>query len=175
SRFDARFRQGVVNTFFFTIFFLAGSLGLGLGLAILLDQKVRGDGIFRTIFLYPFALAFIVTGTIWRWMLQPQGGVNMLPTLVGLPKLDLPWLTTRQQVWRFDWQDVPMYLAAITALVLLALAWSAWRGRRGRRATYLGVIGVGLGVWAAFGAPGVSILAYSEMHGFNVAFIGIVL
>ena len=175
SRFDARFRQGLVNTFFFTIFFLAGSLGIGLGLAILLDQKVRGEGIFRTIFLYPFALAFIVTGTIWRWMLQPQGGVNVLPTLVGLPKLDLPWLTTRQQVWRFDWQDVPAYLAAIVALVLVALAFSAWRDRRSRRASVYGIIGVALGAWAAFGAPGVSILPYSELHGFNVAFIGIVL
>ena len=180
SRINARFRQDLVNTFFFTIFFLAGCLGLGLGLAILLDQKVRGEAIFRTIFLYPFALAFIVTGTIWRWLLQPQGGVNVLPTLVGLPKLDLPWLTTRQQVWRFDWQDVPAFLAVVVALVLLLLAWRAWRnsglgsGARGRVAVF-GVLGAGLGAWGAFGAPGVSILPYSEMHGFNVAFIGIVL
>src|SRR5690606_6555891 len=107
SRFNARFRQDLTNTFFFTLFFLAGYLALGLGLAILLDQKVRGEAVFRTIFLYPFALAFIVTGTIWRWLLQPQGGLNVLPTLIGLPKLELAWLTTRQQVWRFDWQSVP--------------------------------------------------------------------
>ncbi len=175
SRFNARFRQDLVNTFFFTLFFLAGCLGLGLGLAILLDQKVRGEGIFRTIFLYPFALAFIVTGTIWRWMLQPQGGVNVLPTLVGLPKLELPWLTTRQQVWRFNWQDVPAFIAVAVAVVLLVLGWRAWRGgRRGRGAALL-LVGTGLGGWAALGAPGVSILPYAELHGFNVAFIGIVL
>lgn len=175
SRFNARFRQDLVNTFFFTLFFLAGCLALGLGLAILLDQRVRGEAIFRTIFLYPFALAFIVTGTIWRWLLQPQGGLNVLPTLVGLPQLELPWLSTRQQVWRFDWQTVPAFLAVIAGLVLVALAWRAWRESRRSRAAVLGVLGAGLGVWGAFGAPGVSILPYSELHGFNVAFIGIVL
>lgn len=175
SRFNARFRQTLVNAFFFTAFFLAGCLGVGLGLAVLLDQKVRGEGIFRTIFLYPFALAFIVTGTIWRWMLQPQGGVNVLPTLVGLPKLEWPWLTTRQQLWRFDWQDVPSYLFGLVAVVLLALAVGAWRDQRRGRAAGLGVVGAALGGWAAFGAPGVSILPFSELHGFNVAFIGIVL
>lgn len=175
SRFNARFRQDLTNTFFFTVFFLAGCLGLGLGLAILLDQKVRGEAIFRTIFLYPFALAFIVTGTIWRWLLQPQGGVNVLPTLVGLPKLELPWLTTRLQVWRFDWQRVPAYLAVIAALALLLFGWRAWRDERRGRAVAFGFLGVGLGTWGALGAPGVNVLPYSELHGFNVAFIGIVL
>jgi len=175
SRFNARFRQDLVNTFFFTLFFLVGCLGLGLGLAILLDQRVRGEAVFRTIFLFPFALAFIVTGTIWRWMLQPQGGLNVLPTLVGLPKLELPWLTTRQQVWRFDWRHLPAYLAVIVALVLLIFAWRAWRNQRRGRGATLGVVALALGVWGGFGAPGLTFLPYSELHGFNVAFIGIVL
>jgi glucose/mannose transport system permease protein len=60
---DVRFRQDLVNTFFFTIFFLAGCLGLGLGLAFLLDQDVKGEGFFRTLFLFPMSLSFVVTGT----------------------------------------------------------------------------------------------------------------
>lgn len=82
---DTRFRQSLVNNVFFTLFFIAGSLGLGLSLAIALDRSPKGEGFFRTVFLFPMALSFIVTGTIWRWMLQPKGGVNLLPTLVGLP------------------------------------------------------------------------------------------
>lgn len=176
SRFNARFRQDLVNTFFFTLFFLLGCLALGLGLAILLDQRVKGEAIFRTIFLFPFALAFIVTGTIWRWMLQPQGGLNLLPTLVGLPRLELPWLTTRQQIWRFDWQNLPALLAVVVSVILLLAAWVSWRkGRRGLRGGVLGASAALLGGWGALGAPGVNILPYSELHGFNVAFVGIVL
>ncbi len=174
SRFNARFRQDLVNTFFFTLFFLAGCIGLGLGLAILLDQRVKGEAIFRTIFLFPFALAFIVTGTIWRWMLQPQGGVNVLPNLAGLPRLELPWLTTRAQIWQFDWQNLLAYIAVFTALVLLFLAWQAWRDNR-RRTWVLGAAAVLLGLWGTFGGPGVTVLPYSETHGFNLAFIGIIL
>jgi ABC-type sugar transport system permease subunit len=58
---------------------------LGLGLAFLLDQDVKGEGFFRTLFLFPMSLSFVVTGTVWRWMLQPRGGLNVLPTTVGLP------------------------------------------------------------------------------------------
>jgi len=45
----------------------------------LLDQGPKGEGFFRTIFLFPMSLSFIVTGTIWRWMLQPQGGSTSCP------------------------------------------------------------------------------------------------
>jgi glucose/mannose transport system permease protein len=94
---DVRFRQDLVNTFFFTIFFLAGCLGLGLSLAFLLDQNVRGEGFFRTLFLFPMSLSFVVTGTIWRWMLQPRGGVNVLPTTVGLEPLEFPGSPTARR------------------------------------------------------------------------------
>ena len=175
SRLDARFRQDLVNTFFFTLFFLGSCLGLGLALAILLDQKVRFEAFFRTLFLFPFALAFIVTGTIWRWMLQPQGGVNVLPTLVGLPPLQLRWLTSRTQIWQFNWQNLLAYLGGITALILLWLTWRAWRrGNRGQAFT-LGGIALALGIWSVSGAPGITILPFEETHGFNVAFVGIIL
>lgn len=172
---NTRFRQDLVNTFFFTAFFLAGCLGLGLGLAVLLDQNVRGEGFFRTVFLYPFALAFIVTGTVWRWLLQPSGGVNALPELIGLPRLSFRWLTTRRQIWRFDWNDLPTITGVVVAVVLLYLAWRAWRaGKRGRAWTASGLT-VLVGAWALFAAPGVSLLPFPETHGFNVAFVGIVL
>ena len=76
SGLNVRFRQDLISTLFFTVFFIAGCLGLGLGLALLLDRSPRAEGLWRTIFLFPMSLSFIVTGTIWRWMLQPQGGLK---------------------------------------------------------------------------------------------------
>ena len=69
---QSNFRISLVNTFFFTIFFVGGCIIVGLFLAILLDQRIVGEAFFRTVFLFPMALSFVVTGTIWRWMLQPK-------------------------------------------------------------------------------------------------------
>lgn len=172
---DVRFRQDLVNTFFFTLFFLAGCLGVGLFLAFLLDQDVAGEGFFRTLFLFPMSLSFVVTGTIWRWLLQPRGGLNVLPTVVGLEPLEYRWLTDRRQVWQFDWNDLPTYTAVLVAVVLAGVAISAWRnGRRVRAGAALGSALL-VAIWAATGARGVALLPYPERHGFNVAFVGIVL
>lgn len=171
---NTRFRQDLVNTFFFTAFFLAGCLGLGLGLAVLLDRNVRGEGFFRTVFLYPFALAFIVTGTVWRWLLQPSGGVNALPEMVGLPRLSFRWLTTRRQVWRFDWNDLPAVTAVVVALVLAYLGWRAWSAGRRARAWPAFGLALLLVAWAFTLGRDVALLPYPELHGFNVAFVGIV-
>ena len=58
--------------------FIGGGMGLGLLLAILLDQKVRAEGLLRTNYLYPMALSFIVTGTAWKWLLNPGLGLEHL-------------------------------------------------------------------------------------------------
>jgi len=175
DRSESRFRQDLVNTFFFTIFFLAGCLGLGLGLAILLEQNVRGEGFFRTVFLFPMALAFIVTGTVWRWMLQPQGGVNVLPTFVGLPPGEFGWLSSRQQIWQFNWQHLPFYTGLLVSAIFLFLFVSALRRGDRRRSVIMGVITLGLALWTFTGGRQVTVLPFPETHGFNLAFIGIIL
>jgi len=172
---EARFRQDLVNLVFFTVFFIVATLGLGLILAMALDRGVRGEGFFRTVFLFPFALSFIVTGTVWRWMLQPQGGVNLLPTYVGLPRGQFVWLTSREQVWRFDWNLVPSFTVLLIALVLLAVAWRAWQqGQRPRAAVALG-LGLVLGAYALTGARDIAMLPFPERRGFNLALIGIII
>src|SRR5690606_27482364 len=113
---DIRFRQDLVNMLFFTLLFVGGCLAAGLFLATLIDQGIRGEGFFRTVFLFPMSLSFIVTGTIWRWLLQPRGGVNVLPTLVGLPRLEWLWVTHRGQTLTFDWQRLPLYGAVAIGL-----------------------------------------------------------
>jgi glucose/mannose transport system permease protein len=172
---DGRFRQDMVSTVFFTLFFIAGCLLLGLLLAILIDQKPRGEGFFRGIFLFPFALSLVVTGTIWRWLLQPQGGINVLPTLVGLPAGRFAWLTSRDQVWGFEWDALPMILALVGAAALAAAAVAAFRSARRRRALGLGAGAALLAGWALLGGRDLELLAFPEPHGFNLAFVGILI
>ena len=59
------------------------SLFIGFILAALLDQKTRFENTFRTIFLYPFALSFIVTGLVWQWILNPEYGVEKIIRSIG--------------------------------------------------------------------------------------------
>ena len=172
---DVRFRQDMVSTVFFTVFFIGGCLLLGLLLAVLIDQKPKGEGFFRSLFLFPFALSFVVTGTIWRWLLQPEGGVNQLPGLVGLPPAGFGWLTSTRRVWRFDWNHLPLIVGVLAVAVLAAVALSARRAGKRRRAIVSGACALGVAGWAAAFAPGLRLLPYAEPHGFNLAFIGIVL
>ncbi len=72
--------------------FIGGSMALGLLLAILLDQKVRAEGLLRTIYLYPMALSFIVTGTAWKWILNPGLGIEHLMQQWGFTNFEFGWL-----------------------------------------------------------------------------------
>lgn len=173
---DVRFRQDLVNMLCFTLLFVGASLLLGLALAVLIDQQVRGESLFRTIFLFPMSLSLVVTGTMWRWMLQPRGGVNVVPALFGGEPWSFLWLSSRAQHLRFNWQHLPKYLAVVLAAggLMAAIRW-ARRGRRLRSA--LGGLGAGavLG-WALLG-PGsqLKLLPFPEPHGFNDALVGVVL
>src|SRR5690606_25283035 len=66
----------IQNLFIYGVCMLVLSFVIGFVLAALLDQKIRFENTFRTIFLYPFALSFIVTGLVWQWILNPQFGIQ---------------------------------------------------------------------------------------------------
>src|SRR2546428_11239545 len=89
-----KFQADIVNTIHFTVFFLAGCLILGLGAAVLLDQKLRGTIIFQNVFMFPLAISFIVTGTVWRWIFNPNYGLNALFHNLHLDFLQSGWLTS---------------------------------------------------------------------------------
>jgi glucose/mannose transport system permease protein len=65
---------------------------LGLGLAILLDQKIRGEGVLRPIYLYPMALSFIVTGVAWKWFLDPGIGLEHVMHQWGWESFSFRWI-----------------------------------------------------------------------------------
>ncbi len=88
-----RFQLDIRNTVVFTVLFVVACLVIGLSLAALLDRRVKGEGFFRSIYLFPMAVSFIVTGVVWRWLLAPSSGVNILPEKVGLPAASTGWYT----------------------------------------------------------------------------------
>ncbi|MFQ5576202.1 MAG: carbohydrate ABC transporter permease, partial [Anaerolineae bacterium] len=96
---NQRFQIDLRNTVSFTVLFLVACLVIGFVLAFLLDQRIRGEGIFRSIFLFPMAISFIVTGVVWRWLLSPGStglgstGVNLLFDKLGLGFLKWGWFT----------------------------------------------------------------------------------
>jgi glucose/mannose transport system permease protein len=87
--------------------FVLLSLFTGLALAILIDQRIRGENVLRSIFLYPLAVSFVVTGTVWSWLLNPGLGIQKLVN-------DLGWIS-----FRFDWlvdRDMAIWTIVIAAV-----------------------------------------------------------
>lgn len=80
------------NLFIFSSLFITICLVFGLLLAIFIDQKVKFEGIFRTIYLYPMALSFIATGTVWQWMLNPGLGFQKLIVQMGFQNFTFDWI-----------------------------------------------------------------------------------
>jgi glucose/mannose transport system permease protein len=87
-----RWDTAMNNLFIFGALFIVISMALGLLLAILLDQKVRTEGVLRTIYLYPMALSLIVTGTAWKWILNPGLGIESVIRGWGFESFRFDWL-----------------------------------------------------------------------------------
>lgn len=127
---DQRFAVDVRNTLLFTGVFVIGSLLLGFFLAVMLDQGLRGEGFFRSLFLFPMAISYIVTGVVWRWLMNPAtgsrtSGLNLLFSYVGLDFLQNAWHTTPKwgmaaialaAIWQMSGYTMALYLAGLRAI-----------------------------------------------------------
>lgn len=80
------------NLWVFAGLYILLTLALGLTLAILIDQKIRAENTFRSIFLYPMALSFIVTGTAWKWLLDPGVGLERTVRSLGWESFTFGWI-----------------------------------------------------------------------------------
>lgn len=113
-----------VNTFQLVVGFTLASLVFGLGLAILLDRKIRFENTFRTIYLLPMSLSFVVTAQFWLWMYNFENGVaNIVLGTVGLGPVN--WIGNSQVVlwaivfaltWQFSGYTMVVYLAGLRAI-----------------------------------------------------------
>lgn len=102
-----RFHVAMQNMAIFGVLFIGGAMALGILLAIFLDQKVRGEGVLRTIYLYPMAVSMIVTGTAWKWMLNPGLGLEHLMHQWGFEGFVFDWLIR---------QDMAIYCVVIAGV-----------------------------------------------------------
>ena len=98
---------------------------IGLLLAIFLDQKIRLEGALRTVYLYPLALSFVVTGTAWKWILNPGLGVERLVRQAGWASFSFDWLVTSEMsiycvviaaVWQSAGFVMAMFLAGLRGI-----------------------------------------------------------
>ncbi|PXW98143.1 carbohydrate ABC transporter membrane protein 1 (CUT1 family) [Sphaerotilus hippei] len=87
-----RWMVALKNLGIFSVLFIGVGMAVGLLLAILLDQKIRAEGVLRTIYLYPMALSFIVTGTAWKWILNPGLGIEHVVQSWGFESFTFGWL-----------------------------------------------------------------------------------
>ncbi len=122
---DPIFWTSLVNNFLFMLLFIPTSLIIGLLLAILLDQKIRREGVFRSIYLLPFALSFVVTAYLWQWMFVQDGVLNNVLEFFGLGFLELRWISDPNialisvsiaLVWQFSGYIMLIFLAAMRSI-----------------------------------------------------------
>lgn len=112
----------VSNIFIFGVLFIGFSTTIGLALAILIDQKIRAEGLLRTVYLYPMALSFIVTGTAWKWILNPGLGLERMLHIWGWESFKFDWLVNTEYaiytlviagVWQSSGFVMALFLAAL--------------------------------------------------------------
>jgi len=115
----------VNNLAIFAILYILFCTVIGLLLAILLDQKIRAEGFLRPIFLYPMALSFIVTGTAWKWFLDPGIGLEHIMHQWGWESFEFGWIKDRTfaiytvviaAVWQSSGFVMAMFLAGLRGI-----------------------------------------------------------
>ena len=115
----------VVNLAVFAALYITICIAIGLTLAIFLDQKIRGEGVLRPIFLYPMALSFIVTGTAWKWFMDPGIGLKHTMHLWGWESFKFDWIKDRNMaiytiviaaVWQTSGFVMAMFLAGLRGI-----------------------------------------------------------
>ncbi|MGQ3214161.1 MAG: carbohydrate ABC transporter permease [Shinella sp.] len=120
-----RWHTAVANLFIFSVLFLALSTGLGLLMAILLDQNIRAEGALRAIYLYPMALSFIVTGTAWKWIMNPGLGIQRVVNDLGWTDFRFDWITNPDMaiytvvvagVWQSSGFAMAIFLAGLRGI-----------------------------------------------------------
>ena len=121
---NERWQVSVLNLVLFGALFVITALALGFLLAILLDQRVRGENTLRSLFLYPYSMSFVVTGLVWHWLLDPTYGIQKTGRDLGFSTFTFDWIVDQRLV------IYTLVVAAIwhAAGLVMAIALSGLRG-----------------------------------------------
>jgi glucose/mannose transport system permease protein len=143
-----RWYVALANLFIFSTLFIVGCTVIGIVLAILLDQRIRIEGAIRTIYLYPMALSFIVTGTAWKWILNPGLGIEHTVRSWGFESFTFDWLVDRDMaiytvviagIWQSSGYVMALFLAGLRSVDDEILKAAAIDGA-GPWRTYTGIV-----------------------------------
>ena len=107
---NERWLLSLHNLALYGVLFIAACLVIGFLLAVFIDQKVTGEGVLRTVFLYPYAMSFVATGLVWQWILTPGNGIEQVALQMGFADFTFDWIVD---------QDMVMYT------VVIATVWQA--------------------------------------------------
>jgi len=127
---DTDFMHSFGNLLKFTIVFILGALLTGLIMSLLLEKGIKGEGLFRSFYLYPLAISFIAMGTVWRWLMSPNkdkeaSGFNLILKTVHLDFLQNDWFTSSTgsmyamalpAVWQVSGYVMALFLAGFRGI-----------------------------------------------------------
>lgn len=120
-----RWKIAYSNMFLFSGLYVALAIVVGLALAVAIDQRVRGEAIWRTIFLYPLAVSFAVTGSVWKWLYSPDAGIEFFVRSLGWTDFTFRLTTDRNTaiyaviatgVWQSSGFAMALFLAGLRSV-----------------------------------------------------------
>jgi ABC-type sugar transport system permease subunit len=93
-----RWIYSIENLALYGVLYTLFSMIIGFFIAVFMDQRIRAEGLFRTVYLYPYALSLVVTGHVWAWILSPAYGLEAAIRRLGWMSFNFDWLTNRHMV-----------------------------------------------------------------------------
>jgi glucose/mannose transport system permease protein len=122
---SVRWSTAYLNLFVYSVIYVVCAVVIGLLLAVFIDQRIRNESVFRTIFLYPLAVSFVVTGTVWGWLYSPDVGIQAFVRGLGWSDFSFAPITHSQTalyalvitgVWQSSGFAMALFLAGLRAI-----------------------------------------------------------
>lgn len=131
---NERWLISLENLALYGLLFISACLVLGFLLAVFIDQQVVGEGVLRTIFLYPYAMSFVATGLVWQWLFNPQAGLQEAVRRLGWADFQFDWIVDQDRVIytivvATVWQSAGLVMAVLLA-ALRGIDGEIWKAAR---------------------------------------------